>query len=504
MRRAEKGARCAALGLAILLTACSENLTAPGSCPDFCSPSALSLIDTVLPAAIGQDSTFGRPVGYANPYNSVALLAVSVAGRESRPIFRTIPVPARLVVGTDTTTGAVTGVDSVRLSLTITRRDTAAHNLTLSLYTLPLALDSTTAFHDLDGPFAAAPVRSLNVDSLLAKPGLRDPATRDSAIVDTVNHRITLLIGLDSAQVPFVSADSGKLALGIRVSADSRASVALGSLENTGLGPLVTWFLKVDSLGLAVAHRSRLAQPSFDSFVFDPPAQPLGSVLVVGGVPAARIILRMDLPRVIHDSSRVVRATLEFVAAAQLEGSAADSFPVVAAPVIADFGAKSPLSAANVDTTWISIAPIDTVRIDVTSVLAFWASDSVAPTTLALRQAPEGAEFAELRLHSSADVGQRPTRTSPTRRATPSSFARSTVPLCSPASCSPQRAQPGPRIRNSGSAGSARPGAGKALAPARRAARSRPSMPPRRFRTRRWRTSACSPRRRLGPRPTGR
>jgi hypothetical protein len=405
-RRAD--ARCAALCVAVLLTACSENLTAPGSCPEFCSTSSLSLVDTVLPAAIGQDSSFGRPIGYVSPYNSPDLPAVSVPGRESRPIFRTIPVPARVPVLADTTTGAVIGVDSVRLTLTITHRDTAAHNLTLSLYPLPLAIDSTTAFHDLDGPFAGTPVRSLNVDSLLAQPGLRNPATRDSAIVDTVNHRITLSIGLDSAQVPFVIADSGTLALGIRVSANSRASVTLGSLENTGLGPLVTWFLKVDSLGHGVVHRTRLAEPSFDSFVFDPPPQPLGSLLVVGGVPAARIVLRMALPPVIRDSSRVVRATLEFVAAAQLEGSAADSFAVVAHPVIEDFGAKSPLNVTNVDTTWISIAAIDTVRIDVTNVLAFWATDSVAPTTLELRQVPEGAEFAELRLHSSGDVAQRP------------------------------------------------------------------------------------------------
>jgi hypothetical protein len=406
-RRAD--ARCAALGFAVLLTACSEKLTAPGSCPDFCSTSALSLVDTVLPGAIGQDSSFGRPVGYVSPHNAVALLAVSVPGRESRPILRTIPVPARLAVGTDTTTGPVIGVDSVRLALTITRRDTAAHNLTLSLYTLPLAIDSATAFHALDGPFSGAPVRSVNVDSLLAKPGLRDPATRDSALVDAVNHRITLLIRLDSAQVPFVAADSGKLALGIRVSADSRASVTLGSLENTGLGPLVTWFLKVDSLGRSVVHKTRLAPPSFDSFVFDPPAQPLGSLLVVGGVPAARTILRMALPRVIRDSSRVVRATLEFVAAAQLEGSAADSFPVVAYAVIADFGAKSPLNLTHVDTTWISIAPIDTVRLDVTNVLSLWATDSVPPTTLVLRQVPEGTAFAELRWHGSVDVAQRPT-----------------------------------------------------------------------------------------------
>ena len=49
------------------------------------------------------------------------------------------------------------------------------------------------------------------------------------------------------------------------------------------------------------------------------------------------------------------------------------------------------------------------MRIDVTNVLAFWATDSVAPTTLALRQVPEGAMFTELRLHGSGDVAQRPT-----------------------------------------------------------------------------------------------
>jgi len=370
------------------------------------------MIDTVLPGAIGQDSSFGRPVGYLSPNQAVALLAVSVPGRESRPILRTIPVPARVAVAADTTTGAVIGVDSLRLTLTITRRDTAAHNLTLSLYALPLTIDSTTAFHDLDGPFAGAAVRTLNVDNLLAKPGLKDPVTRDSAIVDNVNHRITLWIGLDSAQAPFVAADSGKLALGVRVSADSRASVVLFSLEagqTTLRGPLVTWFLKVDSLGLKTVPRTRLAPPSFDSFVFDPPALPIGSSLVVGGVPAARTILRMALPAVIHDSSRVIRATLEFVAAAQIEGTTAESFPVVAAPVITHFGAKSPVYGTHVDTTWIAIAPIATVRIDVTSVVGFWATDSVAPTTLVLRQLPEGALFPELRWHSSADVAQRPT-----------------------------------------------------------------------------------------------
>ena len=103
-----------------------------------------------------------------------------------------------------------------------------------------------------------------------------------------------------------------------------------------------------------------------------------------------------------------MRATLEFIAAAQLEGTAADAFPVIAAPVLADFGAKSPLAPAFNDTTQFAIAPIDTVRIDVTSVLTYWTLDTRRPTTLVLQQIPEGTNFAELRLHSSASVGQGP------------------------------------------------------------------------------------------------
>jgi hypothetical protein len=405
----QAGARRATLVFAVLLTACSEQLTAPGACPDFCSSSTLSVIDTVLATVITQDSTFGRPVGYVSPSASLTLPAVSGGVRESRPIIRTVPVPARIVVDGDTTTGAVVGVDSLRLTITILQRDTTAHDLTLSLYALPVTIDSSTAFHDLDGPFALTPFRSVNLDSLLAKPDYFDPVTSDSITVVDTTGRITLRLRLDSAQAPLVTADSGKLALGVRVTANSRPSVSLASLEYTGLGPVVTWYFKVDSLGLNVIHATRLAAALFDSFVFDPPTQPAGSSLVVGGVPAARTIVRMALPRAIRDSARVVRATLEFVTAAQLEGTAADSFRIVAHPVIADFGAKSPLNFAHTDTTWIAVAPVDTVRMDVTHVLALWTTDSLQPPMLVLRQVPEGAAFAELRLHSSADLAQAPT-----------------------------------------------------------------------------------------------
>lgn len=400
-------ARLALLGLAIASAACTEELTAPGACPDFCPSTSLSMTDTVLRAAITQDSAYGRPVGYVSPMSAPELLASELPGvRTSRPIFRIAPIQPHIVIGPDTATGPVIGVDSLSLVLTITRRDTATHNLRLSLYRVPLTIDSTTAFHDLDAAFGAAPIRTINVDTLLARPGLKDPVTGDTALVDATTNRVTLFLKLDSAQAPLVLADTGKVAFGIRVSADTLANLALSSTENVVLGPFLRWYFKVDSLGLKVAHPpAQIRYPAFDSFVYDPPSLPLGGALVVGGVPAARVVLRLAIPKVIRDSSRVIRATLEFAPAAALQGIKADSFKVLASAVLGDFGAKSPLDAAHVDTTRFAIAPLDTARIDVTDVLRFWTSSPTTPTAIVLRQGNEGANFAELRLHHASDVG---------------------------------------------------------------------------------------------------
>ncbi len=374
------------------------------------------MTDTILPGAITEDSAFSRPNGYVNPDDAGYLLAVSTPERESRPIFRFPAVSNRLGIGTDTTTAVLVGADSARLAITITRRDTAV-DLTVSLYALPLTIDTTTAFHDLDGAFAGPAVRTVNLDSLLAKsaapcagfPCYFDPVTHDSAFLDKANDRVFLRMALDTLQVPLVLGDTGKVAFGIRVSGNGPTSTAIGARERQGLGPLFTWYVRMDSASQKIIHVSRpAALSSFDSFVFDPPSLPIGSDLVIGGVPSVRTIMRIALPRAIRDSSRIVRATLEFIAAAQLVGTAADAFPVIAAPVLADFGAKSPLAPAFNDTTQFAIAPIDTVLIDVTSVLTYWTLDNRRPTTLVLQQIPEGTNFAELRLHSSASVGQGP------------------------------------------------------------------------------------------------
>src|SRR5207237_1284035 len=80
-------------------------------------------------------------------------------------------------------------------------------------------------FADLAGAFTDSLAKTVNIDSLLARSNGKDTVTGDSVAVDTTK-RVAVVMKLDSSQAPYASADSGKLALGIRAGADSIASIA--------------------------------------------------------------------------------------------------------------------------------------------------------------------------------------------------------------------------------------------------------------------------------------
>lgn len=399
------GARALWLAVALAGVSCTNELAAPAICPQFCPTGALVVTDTVLAGVISRDSAYGRPYGYVNPNESLTLLAANVPGlRQSWPVLLMPPLPTSLAVA-GTTTGAVVGVDSFTLQVTITRRDTAVHNLQLSVFGLPVPIDSTSTFASLAPAFAAPPVRTLNVDSLVASPNAAN-AAGDSVLVDTVYNHVTVYVNLDSAEAPYSVADTGQLAFGLQIAAAEPAEVAFGAVLNFGLGPVLIAYLKVDSLGVGICHRQTplgFGSPIFNSFVFNPPAPPLDSTLVVGGVPATRSILRIAFPRsMVRDSQQIARATLEFVPAVLPRGLPADSFGLVAQAALVDLGSKSSLDPIHVDTTMIYIASVDTVEVNVTNIMRFWAADTLAPTTIVLRGVPEGADFAEIRMFSSA------------------------------------------------------------------------------------------------------
>lgn len=390
------------IGAALVAGACAERTTAPGICPDFCPSGQITIVDTVLRDEVSRDTSFR---GYVSSTQSTLLLAADLPGFvDSRPIFRVNgPGSRRSISTTDTTTGPILGADSARLKIVVARRDTGAHNLTLHLYRLPKTIDSTTTFGDLTGPFTDSLVRTLNIDTLLAQTGRKDTITGDSVVVDTASHTLVFSLKLDTAAARYVPGDSGSVAYGVRVTADSLASIAIAKANLS-----LNWWVRVDSLGTPVPRTLPVLGAAFSNFVFDPPAPPLDSTLVVGGVPSARSVLRVAFPRFIRDSSQVVRATLVLVPAAPVGGAPADSFMLEVRTVLADFGAKSPIDVRLSDTTVIHTGAGDTLAVEVTNMLQLWAADSTHPTTLVLRAENEAQSFAEARFYPSIAQAFRP------------------------------------------------------------------------------------------------
>lgn len=418
--------RFAVFGLVLLAMACSDELTAPGNCPNFCPGGQIGIADTILTDVIERDSSFR---GYLQASGAEQMTVADIPGIvDSRALFlmnkmilRVIPTPG------DTTTVPIS-VDSSRLRVEIVRRDTSASNLTLRLYRMPLTIDSSSTFASTDADFTATPIDSVNVSDLLSRPEVFDTATLriwgDTIQTDSAGHTLqispadsTLIIffDLDTLRAPFVTADSGQLAFGIRVSADSLASIALGANEFVDRDPQIQWFYHYtvpDTLPAAdsVKAASQLRETLFDGFVFDPPNPALDDNLTIGGAPSARSLLRVNIPDFLRDSADVVRATLVLVPVAPVEGVRGDSFTVLIRPVLTDLGAKSPLSTlgATFGRQTVHVGDGDTLRIELSNLIRTWARDTSAVTAMMMGQVPEAASFTEIRFFSSRTPAFRP------------------------------------------------------------------------------------------------
>jgi hypothetical protein len=406
------------LAFLFLLGACTEQVTAPGACPDFCPGAAIGVVDTIL-NVIERDSAYA---GYLMANEAPGLPVAALGVVDSRAIFRTVPLFTHIPNRTgDTTTVPIT-MDSVRLRLTIVHRDTNTANLWIKLFRVPTDIDSTTTFAQLAPSFAGPAVDSVNVSALLRTPQIYDSVTLriwgDTIQTDSAGHvlqvasdsSLVLSVHLDTAQARFAVPDSATVAYGVRVAADSLGSIVLGSNESTR-GPRVTWFYTYPDTNAAPLQGSRDRAALFDSFVFDPPTPALDSNLAVGGVPSARSLLRVTIPALLRDSADVVRATLILVPVGPVPGARGDSFAVLARPVLTDIGAKSPL---NTNSAFFGLATVhlnaaDTVRVEMTNLIRTWArADTSTTTTFVLQQRPEGAAYTQIRFYSTRAPAFRP------------------------------------------------------------------------------------------------
>jgi len=419
--------------LLIAAAACTEQPTAPGVCPDFCPGSSIQAHDSVFATIIERDSSFR---GYVQSFHALELTATDVPGVvDSRAFFSTDTIMPRIQAKVGDTTTVPKVVDSLRLRFVIVKRPKNTTGLKLRVYRLPVTVDSTSDFASLDPYFVAAPVDSVDVSHLLGAPGATDTAVvnywrnlcpvcidsirvdpDDNVLLTQIDSTLLIYVKLDTVQAPLSAADTGRLAFGWRVAADSFASVGLGSSESGTDSPLLRWFYHytipdtVSATPDSVASKDKIVPPRFDNFVFNPPTPAIDSNLAIGGVPSARAVVRVALPKFLHDSIDVVRATLLLVPANAAQGTPSDSFRIVAYPVLGDLGAKSPVNTGSLftDSVVIHIGSTDTVRLELTSMVRAWTLDTAAVTTFVLLQRPEAASYTEARFYSSRAPAFRP------------------------------------------------------------------------------------------------
>jgi hypothetical protein len=263
----------------------------------------------------------------------------------------------------------------------------------LALYRLPINIDTSSTFDSLNRYFS---------DSTY----LADAPLPSDSGDDTV--KVTFPSGL----VTTFAADSSALAVGIAVRSASPSFVSIKTAAG-GHGALLTRFIQVDSVTGVRVKRTMVSPALLDTYVYPQPPPPPAGVLAVGGTPSQRTFLRLSVPSRIVDSSTIVRATLLLFPAAPVSAAPGDTVRVLARPVTADVGPKSPVLSATADTArgGQGRAPpgsTDTVRVDFTSIIRSWKGDTTRAHTVVLSSSPEAGTFAELRFWSSASPAYRP------------------------------------------------------------------------------------------------
>ena len=377
---------------ALVSLGCQERLTAPADCPALCPGGSPEVFDEVISPIIGADSSFR---GYVQPASSAALLVSNgLGGFETRAIMR---FARRRDSVTVRDTARTYTIDSVAFGLNLVARDTTLPGLKILLYRLPISIDTTTTYAAVDPAFVPGNlIRTIDVSDTLKRGAIRTVFSG---------------AGLDSVLIP--PADTGVLALGIRIDSPGTTGTRLGSSAG-GTGAVFFTYatLNVPDTGTAKL-RTFSSTPTFNSFVTPPQPVPDTTLLVVGGEPSSRALLRFELPQHIRDSATIVRATLELTPVVPISGLPTDPARLQAKSVLADLGAKSPVSSA------FGRVPVDTLDPGTTSVsleavrlVELWLGATPRPSSLVLSLAPdlEAASFSRPVFYSTraADSTVRP------------------------------------------------------------------------------------------------
>ena len=369
-------------GLIGVMTACQEKLTAPADCPALCPGGSVQVFDTVVPALALRDSSFPAHKDSANGYvargqGAALLVSNGFEASEDRAVYR---FAARGDSITVRDTLRPYAVDSAVLNLALIARDTLVDGLKVYLYRLPSTVDSTVTFADVESQL----VDSNLIDSI--------------AVPDTVNSGAihTTLRGADLDRLQLTPGGDSVLAIGLRMAAVTPTGIRVGAM-GSGTAASFTSYVTVDVPDTgSVRNQAMIRSTAFNAFLTQSPVVPDDTLLLVGGEPASRALVRFGLTDAFLDSTTIVRATLELTPARPIIGLPTDVSAIQVLAVIADLGAKSPLTS-DVNFTRQDTLPAvqsDTVKIEMTRIVQLWQSSRSRPQSIFLRLLPEGATFA--------------------------------------------------------------------------------------------------------------
>jgi len=378
----------ASLSLLLLAGACAEDIAAPGACPDFCPTTGIQVVDTVVVASIFRDSSYS---GYVPTHQAESMQLTTGGAFESHGVVRFQSFSDSVYLDTATTDlRPVIAIDSFSVRLVYDARSDGTGDFEFVFHRLPASVDSTVSYADLESFF--------NDSIELGTAWVTSEETSDS--IDAV---------LPGDALPISEEDSSVVAIGLSVRSVEPAFVTLPTINSDYQYLQITRFVQVDSADGELAARSDTTNAAFDTFVFTDPPAPAATALQVGGSPSIRSFLHVALPSYIVDSSDVIRATLLLVPAEPVVGAPGDTIRILAEGLAADIGPKSPIVQVAADSIdffsgLASVGSSDTLRIDVTHIVAPWKNYPDLSRSLMLRAVLESGTLGEFRFNSSVSA----------------------------------------------------------------------------------------------------
>lgn len=374
------------LTIVIVVSGCQEQLTAPGDCPALCPGGQPQVFDEAFSPIIGADSSFR---GFVQSRAASSLLVSNgLQGFEERALTR-FGRRSDSVSVRDTLRAYV--IDSVALTFTVLARDTNLAGLQLLVYRVSPSIDSTATF--------AGSAPAFVPESLIAT----------IPVPDTLNQGVVraLFQGADLSRVQIAPADSGQLALGVRIASPTPTGARLGALASS-TGAFFTTYVTADIPDTGTAKLRTIAIGSaFNTSVSEAPQVDDSTLLAVGGEPSARALLRFSLPSRILDSATIVRATLELTPVVPITGLPTDPARLQARALLADVGPKSPVTstAGRVPADTLEIGE-NAVSLEAVRLVELWLGATTRPSALILSLAPEqeAASFTRPVFHSTRAV----------------------------------------------------------------------------------------------------